>query len=166
VLLAAGALLLGWVGVALGRGEDEPGLVVAMRALTGEAAPGAVSAARLKDEAGRVREALRGASARVLALEAILNTLQEPVVAVDAGGVVSAVNAATERLLGVTGAGLRGRPVEEVFTHEELADLCRRAATGEAASAVVRVARADGQRVWAAAATPMEGPGGRRGGVV
>jgi two-component system phosphate regulon sensor histidine kinase PhoR len=128
-----------------------------MAALSGAPTAGEVTAALLRERAEGVRAEAQRAAARAAALESTLNTLQEPVVAVDAQGMVSAVNTATERLLGVTGAGLRGRPLEEVFTHEELAGLCRRAAGGKAASAVVRVARAEGQRVWSAAATPMGG---------
>jgi two-component system phosphate regulon sensor histidine kinase PhoR len=119
---------------------------------------------RLREAIQRLRSTTEESSSRADRMEATLDALQEPVIAVGPDGRTLAANAAAGKLLGLAAARLRGRAVEELFTQADIAGLYREAAQGRAGRAEVRVPRPEGFRVWAIAATPMGAAAGGAGG--
>ncbi len=105
------------------------------------------------------------ADARYGTLVALLESVNEPVVATDAAGMVLVCNAAAQSILGVAADRLIGRPVEEAFTQPEVTRLIGEAGDGRIVRSEIRVSTADGPRVWEVSAAPY-GPGGPRRAVV
>ncbi len=115
------------------------------------------------EESARAAEADRD---RTLRLSSLLDALAGPVLAADAGGRLTLCNAAAAGLLGVPPDRALGRPVEELFTQEEVLKLYGEARAGKPVRSEVRVSRPGGARVWDLSMAPIPGAGQGMGGVV
>jgi two-component system phosphate regulon sensor histidine kinase PhoR len=130
------ALLAAWLAAAaLARGVARP--VAEMAETAGRLAAGdygarvrglggdelGVLGATLNELASRVQETVGELSRDKAQLAAVLDQMEEAVVAVDAGGVVLVVNPALSRLLGVDAANARGRRYVETVRHNGIAQL-------------------------------------------
>jgi two-component system phosphate regulon sensor histidine kinase PhoR len=105
----------------------------------------------------------RAAAAEVRAL---LDALDEPVLATSASGAVSLCNAAAAELLGLQAERAIGRPIDEVFTQAEILRLYQQARGGRGARGEVRIPRPGGVRVWEVSVSPVAmGPDPAGGGV-
>ncbi len=92
--------------------------------------------------------------------QAQLHALDEPVLIVGSNGRIAACNPAAEALLDLRADRLIGRPADEAFTQSELLALYERARAGSRAREKIRIARAEGARVWDVSANPLASVGG------
>jgi two-component system phosphate regulon sensor histidine kinase PhoR len=110
----------------------------------------------LEAEAGEKVEASVRAARE---LRALFDAVEAPVVATDAVGNVTLCNSAAAKLLGAKADRLPGRPIQDVFTHEELIRLHESARSGVPAQSEVRTHGPEGVRVLEASASPLAGGG-------
>lgn len=105
----------------------------------------------------RTRSGLGALADEKTSLRAVLDNMAEGVVILSPDGRVTDANAAVVRLLGVPMAGVRGRPVAEVFRHPPLQDLARHAlSTLSPQSGEVTLFTPE-ERVFAISATALPG---------
>ena len=130
------------VGIAHERGEE-----------TGEYAP--VYDA-LDELALRVEKQLKAVAKNARNLGAIIDALDEPLIATDNQERVLLCNRSAEALLGGGGPdGMVGRPIGEVFTQSELLEMHEAARSGHTRRLRLRVTTAIGQRVLQVSALPV-----------
>ncbi|MBX3406573.1 MAG: PAS domain-containing protein [Phycisphaeraceae bacterium] len=133
------------VGVAHERGED-----------AGEFAP--VYDA-LDELAVRVERQLKEVAKKSRNLEAVIDAMDEPLLATDNAERVLLCNRSAEALLGATGGGvgggLVGRAVSEVFTQADLLELHAAARQGQTRRRRVRVTTTLGKRTLQVSALPV-----------
>lgn len=116
------------------------------------------AARRIQDAAARLKSEIAGTGVRHESLRSLLDAVDEPILATDGQGIIQTGNAAAQRLLGLRGSNLLGRPVEEVFTQPEIPRVIALAAAGTPVQEEVRVSRPEGVRMWEVSAVPF-GPG-------
>ena len=172
------ALLAAWLAAAaLARGVAAP--VAEMAAAARRLASGDYGArvrglggdelgllgATLNELAARVQEVVGELSRDKAQLAAVLDQMEEAVVAVDAGGAVLVVNPALSRLLGVDAALARGRRYLETVRHNGIARMLGAVLRdGRPAAAEIRLFAPE-ELVFDAHAAPMM-QGGRVGGAL
>lgn len=165
-LAAAAVAAWAWDG-ARRRGRDIAALEKAMAAVAAgdfAARPEAGDSLELSGLASQVgvlavrtRSGLGALAEEKTSLRAVLDNMAEGVVILSPDGRVMDANAAVERLLGAPMAGVRGRPVAEVFRHPPLQDLARQAlATLVPQSGEVTLFTPE-ERVFAVSATALPG---------
>lgn len=105
----------------------------------------------------RTRSGLGALADEKTSLRAVLDNMAEGVVILSPDGRVTDANAAVERLLGSPMAGVRGRPVAEVFRHPPLQDLARQALSTLSPQAGEVTLFTPEERVFAISATALPG---------
>lgn len=111
-------------------------------------------ARRTRAAIGRVSAALDSSRVRWQTLTALLDAVEEPILATDPAGRILLCNAAAQELLDLRADRLIGRPVEDAFTQPDFIAVVHSARDGRTARDEVRVPRADGPRTWETAAVP------------
>ena len=86
-----------------------------------------------------------------------VDRLGEPIIATDNAGCVIVLNEAASGVLGLTRARAIGRPLHEILTHAQLADLARRERDGTQDRHRVRLLGPGGAGVYEALAEPWAG---------
>jgi two-component system, OmpR family, phosphate regulon sensor histidine kinase PhoR len=115
----------------------------------------ALAAARQVNQAAdRIRLGLESARGRTEILTALLDAVEEPILATDAAGRILLCNAAAQELLDLRAGRFIGRPVEEAFTQPDFIAVLHTARGGSPARDEIRVPRPDGPRIWETAAVP------------
>jgi len=108
-----------------------------------------------------VRRWAEGLRAQVGSLAAVLDALDEPVLAVNTDGVVVTANREAERLVPRGAGGAVGVPFEHLVPDEQAATAVRRAIGGEASRTQTRLLMPEGPRILEISAEPLPGaPGG------
>lgn len=118
--------------------------------------------ARLRGTLGRLGSRLtdqvKDAARKGQNLQSVLDALEDPVVATDAGDAVLLCNAAAERFFGlgrVKASALVGRPLRGLVTRREIIDLHTRAHAGQGGVVRVTLTGDSGQRTFDVTATPV-----------
>lgn len=111
------------------------------------------STRRIRAAAARLALDVGTASARQQTVDSLLESVDEPILATDGGGLVIVCNAAAQALLGLSADRLVGRPIEEAFTQPDFARLIGSALQGRVSREEVRVPTADGPRIWEVSAS-------------
>lgn len=128
---------------------------MALAALADEA--GAAAAANA-DAVEVVKRRLGELGAEAATLAAILDAIEEPVLAVDGEGVVQAANRGAAAMLAPgSGVGLVGRPLDQLLPDEAALTVVRRALRGEASRAQTRLLTGDGPRIVEVSGEPVGG---------
>lgn len=104
---------------------------------------------------------LRSAQKNARNLEALLDAIDEPILATDNAENVLICNRSAERLLEAPSGNLIGRPIRSVFTQAAILDLHSAARAGQTRRERVRVTTALGQRVFQVTASPVPVAWGR-----
>jgi len=122
-------------------------------------------AAAFNTMAAELRQKLAAVSEERARVEAIISSMNDAVVAVDAQGVILLINRAAGDLLGL-GADTRGRPLRPLLgTHPLCRCIDATAAQGTVVEEEVSLDPPD-ERLLEVHATPLHPPGGSAGGVV
>jgi len=171
VLAAAGVLtaVASWVGWSL---LVSPGRRLRFRATVlafGEDRSTRVLATRdelhdIERALGRLNERLNRQEATIAreqrTLRSMLENQGEPVVAVDAAGLVALSNTAAERFLRVGAGTLRGKPLRSFLTSSQLLGAVDAGLSGRTVRARVRIPTESGERTWDCSAAPLPLPAG------
>lgn len=88
-------------------------------------------------------------------LSAVIDAIDEPVLATDGEGVVRLCNRAAEWLLSRDQARVIDRPLDELVTQQDLLELHAAALRGEAGRSQIRITRDDKVRVYEVSAVPL-----------
>lgn len=116
----------------------------------------------LEDQAAELKASGRNREVAATRLQEVVDALGEPIVAINADGLVVVWNHGAERLFELPAARAAGRPFDEVFTQAEVLRLHAAAREGRPVRERVRVRRPDGPRVWDVSAVPAgRGAGGQ-----
>jgi two-component system phosphate regulon sensor histidine kinase PhoR len=119
-------------------------------------------ARRARQAMERIGAGLNSARRGEATLAALLDAVEEPILATDPAGRILLCNAAAQELLDLRGDRLIGRPVEEAFTQPDFIAVVHSARDGTPARDEVRVPRPDGPRIWETAAVPYGPPSNPR----
>ena len=101
----------------------------------------------------RVRVQWKEVAKKTRNLEALIDAMDEPLLATDSADRVILCSRSAEAMLGA--GGLVGRPVTEVFTQAEILDMHAAARAGEVRRGRIRVTTALGKRVYQVSAAPV-----------
>lgn len=134
----ARALLSGEPGDGDGKSEELTGLRRALDQLGGRIS------AQLKELAKKTRN-----------LEALIDAIDEPLLATNDREQVLLCNRAAEELFGAGPGQLAGRPIAALFTQEEVLEMHAAARRGEVRGGRVRMMTAEGTRVFQVSAAPV-----------
>lgn len=118
-------------------------------------------AASLNDMAGQMDEKIQTVRRQASQLEAILASMTEGVIAVDAAGVLLRVNAAAARLLSVPAEAIGQRRLAEVVRNSQLDALLADVAAGAAAEAELAIRAEPGERTVQVTGSVLRDPAGR-----
>lgn len=103
----------------------------------------------------RMRDQVRETAKKSRNLEALIDAMDEPLLATDSEDRVLLCSRSAEALIDVPPGGLIGRPIRDLFTNAELLAMHHAAREGQTRRARVRVTTALGQRTYQVSASPV-----------
>ncbi|MGE4198179.1 MAG: sensor histidine kinase [Phycisphaerales bacterium] len=103
----------------------------------------------------RVSLQLKEAAKKSRNLEAVIDAIDEPVLATDNTNAVLLCNRSAEVFLGGAPGTLKGRPITDLFTHADILDMHAAARAGEVRRLRVRLTTPVGPRVFQVSASPV-----------
>lgn len=112
-------------------------------------------ASTLSELGVRVQSRLKSAQKNTRNLEALIDAIDEPILATDNAERVLICNRSAERLLDTPQGGLIGRSIHSLFTQAAILELHAAARGGQTRRERVRVTTALGQRVFQVTASPV-----------
>jgi PAS domain S-box-containing protein len=109
----------------------------------------------LRNLAHRLSEQVKDAARQSRNLEALINALDEPVLATDNADRVLLCNRSAEALLGVEAGGLLGKAFTDLFTQDEVVEMHSAARRGETRRGRAKVVTPLGTRIMQLSAAPV-----------
>lgn len=110
---------------------------------------------RLEELAARLSEQIKDAARKSRNLEALIDALDEPVLATDNDDKVLLCNRSAESILGEEPGGLIGRPFADLFTQADIVDMHGAARTGETRRGRAKLVTPLGTRTMQVSAAPV-----------